>query len=397
MNNRRLLTFAVLFLALISSTTQAADRLESSDSAFTPQDIQKIVNDAEKAYENMEKAKAESNERLERERQEILERFGAEMMKNADVKIVNGSKVDRARFLFAEYCKALNSKGVGVNSSYFDRLGYLFRTGDPARWTCGDHTMNLDAILKGAGFNPIDTMPIQADTSLSYDFSANCNHGALALMNGDGEIFIFDAWWMAVANNESIANSLILHTEEDFLPGNIEFSHANGVYDVEFGKAYNGMSVEKWEATMKKAKYGTFTIDYGTHNHKTAAEALKQWREKPRVIVTRKEGMWGHSLAEYSWVEGDYKAGALWIGMAPGSSKYVILQGPMKFFYSNGSTEAVYECKDGVYDGPFKTYWENGKLQSEGTYSKGSVVKEAYKVYDKEGNPSTSEKTGIYP
>jgi antitoxin component YwqK of YwqJK toxin-antitoxin module len=48
-------------------------------------------------------------------------------------------------------------------------------------------------------------------------------------------------------------------------------------------------------------------------------------------------------------------------------------------------------------DGPFQTWWDNGQLQSQGRCEKGKLVAGTWKVFDRDGKPSTSQKTGVYP
>ena len=110
-----------------------------------------------------------------------------------------------------------------------------------------------------------------------------------------------------------------------------------------------------------------------------------------------KQNMWGHAKVEFSWQAGAYKAGMLWLGLAPDGKNYKILQGQLKAYNANGKLEDIHNYKDGLPDGPFQTWWDNGQLQSQGRCEKGKLVAGTWKVFDRDGKPSTSQKTGVYP
>ena len=107
--------------------------------------------------------------------------------------------------------------------------------------------------------------------------------------------------------------------------------------------------------------------------------------------------MWGHAKVEFSWQAGAYKAGMLWLGLAPDGKNYKILQGQLKAYNANGKLEDIHNYKDGLPDGPFQTWWDNGQLQRQGRCEKGKLVAGTWKVFDRDGKPSTSQKTGVYP
>ncbi len=47
----------------------------------------------------------------------------------------------------------------------------------------------------------------------------------------------------------------------------------------------------------------------------------------------------------------------------------------VKQYYDNGKVRAVYHYnRKGVMDGPYKLYWENGRLKEKGVYKNGHLM-----------------------
>lgn len=59
-----------------------------------------------------------------------------------------------------------------------------------------------------------------------------------------------------------------------------------------------------------------------------------------------------------------------------------ILNGPERNYYPNGQLEGEYAMKDGLYEGPYKTYSEEGILLSEGHYKENMIEGELRTYYD---------------
>ena len=115
-----------------------------------------------------------------------------------------------------------------------------------------------------------------------------------------------------------------------------------------------------------------------------------------KLIQETIPGLWGHAKADITWYAGAYNSGAAWLGAA-GNGQYKILHGTAKFHSANGALEATVEYRDGYREGESCTYWENGGRQSVGTYHADKLVPGMWKVWDRNGTPSTSQETGVYP
>jgi antitoxin component YwqK of YwqJK toxin-antitoxin module len=55
-------------------------------------------------------------------------------------------------------------------------------------------------------------------------------------------------------------------------------------------------------------------------------------------------------------------------------------------FYPNGKIESITYWKDGVLDGPFKSYFQNGQKQFDMYYEKG-IRSENFYEWDETGDP----------
>jgi antitoxin component YwqK of YwqJK toxin-antitoxin module len=59
-----------------------------------------------------------------------------------------------------------------------------------------------------------------------------------------------------------------------------------------------------------------------------------------------------------------------------GEAEYVngVPNGLCRLWYANGQLHLDAQMKNGEYDGPYCSYWENGQAKEKGTYSKGTKV-----------------------
>ena len=64
--------------------------------------------------------------------------------------------------------------------------------------------------------------------------------------------------------------------------------------------------------------------------------------------------------------------------------------GPYKSYYDNGQIQIEGTMKDGEWDGPFKEYYENGQIMEEKTYKNGNRDGQ-YKEYSYNGNLKSEE------
>jgi len=153
------------------------------------------------------------------------------------------SKVEKAKFIFAQYSQGLRDAQAGVNSNRVSRLKELFGSLDISRYSCDWHTKSLDTIYSTLGFygatHELVADKTSAQTLVTLD--PNRNHGALLLVI-DGTPYIFDAWKMAVDNNGEYLSA------DDLLSQNGD----TGIYD--------GMSVDDWNRKMVSEGYERFTV-----------------------------------------------------------------------------------------------------------------------------------------
>lgn len=178
---------------------------------------------------------------------QLLKEFGADVLKNAPPSVQSGTPIDKARYGFARYCDLLAKNGVSVNSNLWTRLQNLARNWDATKWTCGDHTNNLEAVFRGMGIKePMGMISADADSALP---TPNADHGALGI-SYDGAFHFFDAWQLAVNNG--------------------------GKYTGADGSKWNGMDSRAWEAEMKKQGYVRFADD-GTNFRAGLAPALAKY------------------------------------------------------------------------------------------------------------------------
>lgn len=178
---------------------------------------------------------------------EIMKEFGTQLMQNAPQEIRAGTNLQKARYAFTEYSNRLAAANTPVNANYAQRALQLFTNAAPTRWTCGDHTQNLEGLFEGAGIKPQDMIQMEADSD-SWLPSANSNHGALVIRDSNGKAFVFDAWGMAVSNLNAAGNPVF---------GNAGSALYSGAEKSE----WNGMSIEDWGNTMNEGGYVRYSAD----------------------------------------------------------------------------------------------------------------------------------------
>jgi hypothetical protein len=193
---------------------------------------------------------------------EIMKEFGTQLMQNAPQEIRSGTNLQKAKYAFTEYSNRLAAANTPVNANYAQRALQLFTNAAPTRWTCGDHTQNLEGLFEGAGIKPQDMIQLEADSD-SWLPSANSNHGALVIRDNNGKAYVFDAWGMAVSNLNAAGNPVF---------GNAGSSLYSGAQNSE----WNGMSIEDWGNTMNEGGYVRYSAD-----------GESSWDQTGYVAVTR--------------------------------------------------------------------------------------------------------------
>lgn len=208
--------------------------------------------------------------------QEIMKEYGADLLKN-NPNVASMTNREKGQFAFTKYCEALATAGATVNKNLWNRLQNLVRNGERGRFTCSDHTLNLQGLFEGIGIDPQDTQHIRADSN-SYLPTPNSDHGALVLFDDDGKPYIFDAWKTAVDNY--------------------------GVYSDSFKPAatskWNGMEAEDWSREMRSYpnNYVRFSVDSGITWDMYAADAIKRYQvpRKVKTATTTATGISSHPV-----------------------------------------------------------------------------------------------------
>ncbi len=194
--------------------------------------------------------------------QEIMKEYGADLLKN-NPNVASMTNREKGQFAYTKYCEALARSGAPVNQNFWNRLQNLVRNGERGRFTCSDHTLNLQGLFEGIGIDPQDTQHIKADSD-SYLPTPNSDHGALVLFDDDGKPYIFDAWSLAVQNGGTYS----------------------GLYKPATSK-WNGMDAEQWSREMRSYpnNYVRFSVDGGTTWDMYAADAIKRY-QVPGTVKT---------------------------------------------------------------------------------------------------------------
>jgi hypothetical protein len=180
---------------------------------------------------------------------EIMKEFGVQVLANAPANIKSSTNAEKAKYAFTQYCNRLAAANTPVNSDLSGRALQLFTHGDSGRWTCSDHTQNVQGLFEGMGISGKDMVMLEADSN-SYLPTPNSNHGALVVRDNNGKSYVFDAWAMAVNNLDDIDN-----------PGGA--NTGTTLYGGADTSEWNGMDVERWGNNMQKAGYSRFTADGG--------------------------------------------------------------------------------------------------------------------------------------
>ena len=103
--------------------------------------------------------------------------------------------------------------------------------------------------------------------------------------------------------------------------------------------------------------------------------------EQGKIKNGKKEGPWvTYWTNGRVWVKGDYKNGER--------------EGPWVFYYDNGQLHMKGDFKNGEEEGPLVVYYENGRLSFKGNYKNGE--KDGPWVYYHEDGTVNEELDGIY-
>jgi hypothetical protein len=195
--------------------------------------------------------------------QQIMKEFGADVLANAPPDIKTGSNSQKAKYAFTQYCNRLADAKTPVNANLAGRALQLFTHGKADRWTCSDHSLNLQGLFEGMGIRDKDMVMIEADSSYPV-VCPNSDHGALVVRDNDGKPYVFDAWAMAVEN---------LNTDAED-NGNYEISNGGSfLYSGAERSTWNGMDIDQWGSTMRSAGYSQFSADGGGSWNQTSAGA----------------------------------------------------------------------------------------------------------------------------
>ena len=147
----------------------------------------------------------------------------------------------KAKYAFTGYCQFLNGQRQGVNSNLLTQaIGK--RSGDTSMLQCGWHNDRLKELMGRMGISEQEMTGVVADanSSLPYQLSPNQEHGALAVRDKDGQVYIFDPWELAV-------NNVILSTGLNA-----------GAYSGAETSKWNGMKAQLWDKEMRDQGYVRF-------------------------------------------------------------------------------------------------------------------------------------------
>ena len=170
---------------------------------------------------------------------EIMKEFGAQVLANAPANIKSSTNAEKAKYAFTQVLQPACSCQYPGKFRLGRRALQLFTHGDSGRWTCSDHTKNVEGLFEGMGISEKDMVMLEADSN-SYLPTPNSNHGALVVRDNNGKSYVFDAWAMAVNNLDDIDN-----------PGGA--NTGTTLYGGADTSEWNGMDVERWGNNMQKA------------------------------------------------------------------------------------------------------------------------------------------------
>lgn len=184
------------------------------------------------------------------------EKFGADIMKGAPADIINGSDLDKAKYIMSKTGNELNKQGIVPNTSYVDRAILSGESG-----TCGDVSNKLTYALKGAGIKSTYLFGEKSMSTSSQIYRAitdpldvNPDHGGVVIYS-DGKAYMFDLWVHGVINKT-------FHDIPD--------------------SEWNGMTIKEWENRLKKAGYVSFSTlsqdnEYGGKKYGGTIDAVKSF------------------------------------------------------------------------------------------------------------------------
>lgn len=200
----------------------------------------------------------------------IMKEFGATVLANAPANIKTGTNAEKAKYAFTQYCNRLAAANAPVNAGAAGRLQQLVTTGDRSRWTCSDHTRNIEGLFAGMGIADRDMVMVMADSN-SYLPTPNADHGALVVRDNNGKAYVFDAWAMAVNNLDDIENQGGANT-------------GTSLYGGADTSAWNGMDIERWGSNMQSSGYSRFSADGGGSWDQTSYVAANNWFNNQPVV-----------------------------------------------------------------------------------------------------------------
>ena len=187
-----------------------------------------------------------------------MKALGGYLMAKAPSSIKNGSDLDKAKFLFDEFCISLVKDKKTVNSGRLDRW-----TADyPEAYTCGDLSERLKAMFAGGNIKAAGVIDILADKNkLGGSLrDPNINHDSLAIIYR-GNIYMFDTWQHAVGNNKQ--------------------------FTLPMTSKWRGMKLADWEKEMLSQGYVRFSTDEGLHWHDSTWDIKQIYTATPSTLKSK--------------------------------------------------------------------------------------------------------------
>lgn len=193
------------------------------------------------------------------------------VVRNLPAEVQKGGTLVKARYAFKEYCAWLNGEHQGVNSNIGTQALGL-RHGDRFMLQCGWHNDHLKAFMGRLGIAETEMSGLVADahSSLPTFLSPNQEHGALAVKDKDGKVYVFDAWQLAMGN-------VLLSTGIN-----------QGAYAGADASKWNGMDAQAWAAEMRGQGYVRFNDPLMMEaNYETDIRIILN-----RLFGTAQSGLW---------------------------------------------------------------------------------------------------------
>ena len=195
---------------------------------------------------------------------------GVAMMAKAPAYVRSGSDYDKLRYLYLQYCDLLSKNNIPLNGTLGTRA-----TVSLTKWTCGNHTLNLENLFNGSGVATLQLAMLRGapDSWISYILKGvNCDHGAVAAAV-DGVMFVFDPWLPAYLSKRSYTNAM----QADY--GGIPYPLWEMVMR---SHGYNSFQAghEVWQPTLKKALEAALLPSSSTPSVPKPIRSLSQghWR-----------------------------------------------------------------------------------------------------------------------